>query len=227
MGTYLLIKIRSDAAQSTITHSAVLRLRRFSLTPVAFHDIMVLRGFKLGSISTLEVKTMQNAKGKQNRESHVRYGKQILAILICVALFGVIAWAQKTNGENKKGITLRDLGVTEAQKVRLEELWNLKRQKDIQAINDLKTLNRLAKDSLVGDTEIQKTLDGFRAKRKEMQRRIEEIEEELVQTLPTRAQLHLTLMGVLDNGIPRRTKKTQPDKTTDAASKPPPKQQGQ
>ena len=170
---------------------------------------------------------MQNAKGKRNQESYISYGKQILAILICVALFGVIAWAQKNNGENKKGITLGDLGVTEAQKVRLEELWNLKRQKDIQAISDLKTLNRLAKDSLVADTEIQKTLDEFRAKRKEMQRRIEEIEEELVQTLPTRAQLHLTLMGVLDNGIARRTKKVQPDKPTDAAPKSPPKQQVQ
>ena len=170
---------------------------------------------------------MQNAKGKHNQVSHISYGKQLLAILICIVLFGVIAWAQKNNDENKKGITLGDLGVTEAQKVRLEELWNLKRQKDIQAINDLKTLNRLVKDSLVEDTEIQKTLDEFRAKRKEMQRRIEGIEEELVQTLPTRAQLHLTLMGVLDNGIPRRTKKAHPDKTTDAAPKPTPKQQGQ
>ncbi|MCE2413614.1 hypothetical protein J4G07_06375 [Candidatus Poribacteria bacterium] len=167
---------------------------------------------------------MQNTKGRRNQVSHISYGKQILAILICVALFGVIGWAQKNNAENKKGTTLEDLGVTEAQKSQLEELWNLKRQKDIQAINDLKTLNRLAKDSLVEDTEIQKTLDEFRAKRKEMQGRIEEIEEELVQILPTRAQLHLTLMGVLDNGIPRRTKKTQTNKTTDAAPKSPPEQ---
>ena len=170
---------------------------------------------------------MQNANGRRNQESHIPYGKQILTILIGIALFGVIAWAQKNNDENRKGITLGDLGVTEAQKTRLEELWNLKRQKDIQSINDLKTLNRLAKDSLVEDTEIQKTLDEFRAKRKEMQGRIEEIEEELVQTLPTRAQLHLTLMGVLDNGIPRRTKKAQPDKTEDAAPKPPSEQQVQ
>ena len=101
----------------------------------------------------------------------------------------------------RRGTTLVDLGVTAAQKAQLEELWDLKRQKDIQSINDLKTLNRLAKDSLVEDIEIQKTLDEFRAKRKQMQGQIEKIEEELVQTLPTRAQLHLTLMGVLDNGI--------------------------
>ena len=167
---------------------------------------------------------MQNAKGRRNQQSHISYGKQIVAILICVALCGVIALAQKSNNDNRKGTTLGDLGVTDAQKAQLEELWDLKRQKDIQAINDLKTLNRLVKDSLVKDTEIQKTLDEFRAKRKELQGRIEEIEEELVQILPTRAQLHLTLMGVLDNGIPRRTKKTQTNKNTDTAPKSPTEQ---
>lgn len=168
---------------------------------------------------------MQNAKRRRNQESRISYGKHILVILICVALFGVIAWAQKNNnGENREGTTLGDLGVTETQKAQLEELWDLKRQKDIQAINDLKTLNRLAKDSLVEDIEIQKTLDEFRTKRKEMQERIDEVEEELVQVLPTRAQLHLTLMGVLDNGVPRRTKKTQTHKNTDTAPKPPPEQ---
>ena len=165
---------------------------------------------------------MQDAKGRRNQESRISYGKHILAILICVALFGVIAWAQKSGNEEKKGITLMDLGVTAAQKVQLEALWDLKRQKDIQAINDLKTLNRLAKDSLVEDAEIQETLDEFRGKRKETQGRIEELEEELVQTLPTRAQLHLTLMGVLDNGIPRRTKKAQTNKNTDETPKPSP-----
>lgn len=168
---------------------------------------------------------MQNAKGNRNQESRISYGKHILAVLICVALFGVIAWAQKNNtAENREGTTLGDLGVTEAQKTQLEELWDLKRQKDIQAINDLKTLNRLAKDSLVEDVEIQKTLDEFRAKRREVQKRIEAVEEGLVQMLPTRAQLHLTLMGVLDNGVPRRTKKTQTRKNTDTAPKPPSEQ---
>ena len=156
---------------------------------------------------------MQNAKRIRNQDSYIP-AKHILVILICVALCGVITWAQKSSDENQKGITLVDLGVTEEQKVLLEELWELKRQKDIQAINDLKTLNRLAKDSLVEDAEIQETLDTFRAKRKEMRRQIEESEEELIQTLPTQAQLHLTLMGVLDNGIPRRTKKAQANKNT-------------
>jgi len=57
-----------------------------------------------------------------------------------------------------------------------------------------------------------------------MEERIEEVEEELVQILPTRAQLHLTLMGVLDNGIPRRIKKAQTRKNTDAAPQQPPEQ---
>ena len=165
---------------------------------------------------------MRNAERSRNQDSHISYGKQILAILICIALCGVIAWAQKSGSEEKKGITLADLGVTAAQKGQLEALWDLKRQKDIQAINDLKTLNRLAKDSLVAEAEIQETLDEFRAKRKETQERIEEFEEELVQTLPTRAQLHLTLMGVLDNGIPRRTKKAQTNKNTGETPKPSP-----
>ncbi len=156
---------------------------------------------------------MQNAKRIRNQDSHIP-AKHILAILIGVALCGIIAWAQKSSDENQKGTTLVDLGVTEEQKVQLEKLWDLKRQKDIQAINDLKTLNRLAKDSLVDDAVIQETLDKFRAKRKEMRGQIEEIEEKLIQALPTKAQLHLTLMGVLDNGIPRRTKKAQANKNT-------------
>ena len=162
---------------------------------------------------------MQNAKQIRNQDPYV-YGKYILAILMCVGLYGVLAWAQKSGDESKKGITLVDLGVTEAQKIQLEELWDLKRQKDIQAINDLKTLNRLAKDSLVEDAEIQETLDQFRAKRKEMREQIEEIEDALIQTLPTQAQLHLTLMGVLDNGIPRRTKKSQANRNTGETPKP-------
>ena len=156
---------------------------------------------------------MQNAKRIRNQDAYIS-AKHILAILIGVALCGVIAWAQKSSDENQKGITLVDLGVTEEQKVQLEELWDLKRQRDIQAINDLKTLNRLAKDSLVEDAEIQETLNKFRAKRKEMWKQIAASEEELIQTLPTKAQLHLTLMGVLDNGIPRRIKKTQANKNT-------------
>ena len=166
---------------------------------------------------------MPNAKRKRNQNSHI-YRKYILAIMVCVALCGVIAWAQKSGDEGKKGITLADLGVTEAQQTQLETLWELKRQKDIQTINDLKTLNRLAKDSLVEEVKIQKTLDDFRAKRKEIQGQIEEIEDALVQILPTQAQLHLTLMGVLDNGIPRRTKKSQTNKNTNETS---PKQETQ
>ena len=162
---------------------------------------------------------MQEVKGTQNQYRHIRV-KHILGILICVLLCGVIAWAQKNGSENKQEQTLADLGVTEVQQTQLKALWDLKRQKYIQAVDDLKTLNRFAKDSLAEDAEIQETLDKFRAKRKEIQEQIERIEEELVQTLPTRAQLHLTLLGVLDNGIPRRTAKAQTNKKTDETPTP-------
>ena len=167
---------------------------------------------------------MQEVKGIQNQYRHIRI-KHILGILICVLLCGVIAWAQKNGSENKQEQTLADLGVTEAQQTQLKALWDLKRQKYIQAVDDLKTLNRFAKDSLAEDTEIQETLDKFRAKRKEIQEQIAGIEEELVQTLPTRAQLHLTLLGVLDNGIPRRTMKARTGKKKDETPTPSSEQQ--
>ena len=137
--------------------------------------------------------------------------KRTVGIVMCVVLCGVIAWAQK-NGDTEKGITLADLGVTEAQKIQIEEMWELKRQKQIQALDAWKILNRLAKDSLAEEADIQEMLDQFRAKRKELQARIEEAEDVLIQTLPTRAQLHLTLLGVLDNGLPPRIAKSQTQK---------------
>ena len=143
-----------------------------------------------------------------------------LGLLMCVVLFGVIAWAEKNNNENQKGVTLADLGVTAAQKTQIEALWELKRQKQIQAVTDLKTLNRLVRDSLAEDVEIQEQLDAFRMKRKKMQERIDETEEELIQTLPARAQLHLTVLGVLDNGIPRKMTRSQSGKKTAARATP-------
>ena len=137
--------------------------------------------------------------------------KRTVGIVMCVVLCGVIAWAQK-NGDTEKGITLADLGVTEAQKTQIEEMWELKRQKQIQALDAWKILNRLAKDSLAEEADIQEMLHQFRAKRKELQARIEETEDVLIQTLPTRAQLHLTLLGVLDNGLPPRIAKSRTQK---------------
>ena len=153
-----------------------------------------------------------------------RYGSWIL---MCVALFGVIAWGQKDSNEQQKGVTLADLGVTEAQKTEIEALWELKRQKQIQAVADLKTLNRLVRDSLAEDTDIQETLDTFRTKRKEMQERINEIEEGLIEVLPPRAQLHLTVLGVLDNGILRKMTRAQANQKTDKNSTTSPEQHTQ
>jgi len=137
--------------------------------------------------------------------------KRTVGILMCVAICGVIAWAQK-HGDPEQGITLADLGVTDAQKTQIEEMWELKRQKQIQALDAWKILHRLAKDSLAEEAQIQEALDIFRAKRKELQVQIEETEDVLIQALPTRAQLHLTLLGVLDNGLPPRIAKSQTQK---------------
>lgn len=152
--------------------------------------------------------------GKRIRKRHI-WTKCTIGILICAALCTVIASAQKRQNKDEQARTWADLGVTPAHQTQLEALWELKRQKEIQAVKDLKTLNRFAKDSLVEDAEIQETLDAFRAKRKESQKQIEKIEEELLQTLPTQAQLHLTLFGILDNGVPRRITKSQTSKKTD------------
>ena len=154
--------------------------------------------------------------GKQGQKRHSRlWLKRIISILICVALCGVMGWAQKRENTNEQARTWADLGVTAAHQTQLEALWELKRQKEIQAVKDLKTLNRFAKDSLVADAKIQETLDAFRLKRQEAQAQIEKIEEELLQSLPTQAQLHLTLFGILDNGVPRRITKSQTGKKTD------------
>ena len=138
--------------------------------------------------------------------------KRTVQICGCVLLCCVFAVAQKNEDTVKEGITLADLGVTPKQKTQIDAMWKLKRQKHIQAVNDLKTLNRFVKDSLIGEKEIQETLKKYRTKRKEMQVQIDKAEEALIKTLSPRAQLHLTVLGILDNGLPRRTMKTQTDK---------------
>ncbi len=158
---------------------------------------------------------MQNGERMRKRYRHI-WIQRIVGILICVALCGVIAWAQK--GESEQVRTLADLGVTPKDQAQLKALWELKRQMEIQAVKDLKTLNRFAKDSLVTDAEIQETLDKFRAKRKETQARIDKTEEALIEILPTQAQLHLTLLGILDNGVPRKITKSQTSKRSDGTS---------
>ncbi len=140
--------------------------------------------------------------------------KRTIQILGCVVLCSIFAWAQKDEGLVKEGLTLTDLGVTAEQKTQIEAMWKLKRQKHLEAVKDLKTLNRLVKDSLIKDEEIRKTLEKFRTKRKELQKQIDKAEKEIIEVLSPRAQLHLTVLGVLDNGLPRRIVKTQSDKAT-------------
>ncbi len=138
--------------------------------------------------------------------------KRTVQICACVVLCCMFAVAQKNEGTTKEGITLADLGVTPEQKIQIEAMWKLKRQKHGQAVKDLKTLNRFVKDTLISEKEIEETLKKFRTKRKEMQNEIDKAEEALIETLSPHAQLHLTLLGILDNGLPHRTARTQTDK---------------
>ena len=138
--------------------------------------------------------------------------KRVIQIMGCVVIFSIIAWAQKDEELVKEGITLTDLGVTPELKTQIEAMWKLKRQKHLDAIKDLKTLNRLVKDSLIGDEEIRKTLEKFRNKRKELQKQIDKSETKLIEVLSPRAQLHLTVLGVFENGLARRIVKKQNDK---------------
>ena len=98
--------------------------------------------------------------------------KRTAQILGCVVFCCVFAWAQKDEDTVKESLTLADLGVTSEQKIQINAMWKLKRQKHIQAIKDLKTVNRFVKDSLIGDDEIRETLEKFRTKRQEMQDQI-------------------------------------------------------
>ena len=141
-----------------------------------------------------------------------------LRILYLIPIFGLIticsilAWGQKNSETEKERISLAEIGVTPEQKTQIDAMWKLKLQKHRQAVMDLKTLNRYVKDSLMSEKEIRETLERFRSKRIEMQNEIDKAEDALIKRLTPRAQLHLTVFGILDNGLPRRTTKTQSDK---------------
>ena len=128
-----------------------------------------------------------------------------LALLIFAIFFGFVTWAQKTeDGTKKEGVTLEALGVTAEQKERIKALWEFKRQSHRQAIENLKPLNRLAKDEMTSDEEVREILKKFHQQRLAQEQKVKIAEENLLKSLPPRAQLHLTLLGVLDNGLPPR-----------------------
>ena len=129
----------------------------------------------------------------------------VLALLISVAFFGFVTGAQKTeDGTQKEGVTLEALGVTAEQKERIKALWEFKRQSRRQAIENLKPLNQLAKDKMVSDEEVREILKEFHQQRLAQEQKVKMAEENLLKSLPPRAQLHLTILGVLDNGLPPR-----------------------
>ncbi len=93
---------------------------------------------------------------------HKFYINLALALLIFATFFGIVTWAQKTEeGAQKEGVTLEALGVTAEQKERIKALWEFKRQTHRQAIENLKPLNRLAKDKMTSDDEVREILKNF------------------------------------------------------------------
>lgn len=147
------------------------------------------------------------------RNSYTYFFMSILLLLAaCTALVGVLAWAQKAEKVTEsRGRTLADLGVTREQTDRIKALWELKRKNHIQAIENLRPLNRLAKDLIASDDDIRETLKKFRQNLLEQENKIQSVEEKLIEDLPPRAQLHLTILGVLENGlVPRRFRAASP-----------------
>ena len=136
---------------------------------------------------------------------HKFYINLALALLIFATFFGFVTWAQKTeDGTKKEGVTLEALGVTAEQKERIKALWEFKRQSHRQAIENLKPLNRLAKDKIASDDQVREVLKKFRQQHLAQEQKVKMAEENLLKSLPPRAQLHLTILGVLDNGLPPR-----------------------
>ena len=128
----------------------------------------------------------------------------VCSLTVFAIVFGLMAQAQKDDAAAEDNVTLAKLGVTEAQKTQVKALWELKRQAHIQSINDLKILNRLARDKVASEDKIGETLTKLRQQRLTQKQEIQSAEEALIETLPVRAQLHLTILGVLDNGLTRR-----------------------
>ncbi len=126
----------------------------------------------------------------------------VFALLIFATFFGFVTSAQKTDDRTKsEGVTLEALGVTPEQKAQIKALWELKRQTHRQAIENLRPLNRLVKDEMASDNQVREVLKKFHQQRLAQEGRVKMAEENLIKSLPPRAQLHLTILGVLDNGL--------------------------
>ena len=128
----------------------------------------------------------------------------LLSLTTLAIVFGLVAQAQKDDAAAENSVTLAKLGVSEDQKTQIKALWELKRQAHIRALKDLKILNRLARDEVASEDKIGETLQRLRKRRLTTKRKIRSAEESLIETLPVRAQLHLTILGVLENGLTRR-----------------------
>ena len=111
----------------------------------------------------------------------------LLSLTALAIVFGLVAQAQKDDAAAENSVTLAKLGVSEDQKTQIKALWELKRQAHIQALKDLKILNRLARDEVASEDKIGETLQRLRKRRLTTKRKIRSAEESLIETLPVRA----------------------------------------
>ncbi|MCZ6677726.1 MAG: hypothetical protein O7E52_10795 [Candidatus Poribacteria bacterium] len=104
----------------------------------------------------------------------VKYAEALyLVFLIFATIFGFVAWGHKAEKQAEDGgLTLAFLGVTEEQKGEIKALWELKRQKQVQALEDLRILNRLAREKVASEGDIRGVLEKWREKRAAQEQRI-------------------------------------------------------
>ncbi|RKY05362.1 hypothetical protein DRP77_01195 [Candidatus Poribacteria bacterium] len=94
------------------------------------------------------------------------------------------------------------LKLTEDQKKAVMELVNAKLEASRKAREEVRELRRLARDRSAPEEELRKALMEFRKRRLQERKRILDMEEKLIEGLPARAALQLTVIGVLENGLP-------------------------
>lgn len=97
---------------------------------------------------------------------------------------------------------LDGLKLTEDQRKAVMELVNVKLEARRKAREELRELRRLARDRNASEEEIRRALTEFRGKRLQERKRMLDMEEKLIEGLPARAALQLTVIGVLENGLP-------------------------
>lgn len=97
---------------------------------------------------------------------------------------------------------LNRLKLTEDQRKTVMELVNAKLEAGRKAREEVRELRRLIRDRNASEEELRKALMDFRRRRAQDRDKILNMEERLIKSLTARAALQLTVIGVLENGLP-------------------------